>query len=274
MSYNNYPKADWNNTKKSNSTINKPAFNFFRENFIPPSELPSSIFKSKWGKVLKEQLYGDTRETILIVANVILENGTKLYDISMEDSTYASSWEGFYGKGIIYIYSDDRTNVYREVFIKETVIEAEKPKPIKKEHGWFEYGYGPIAKLVETIAGDEGVQKFIKWEENFTESTRIYLTYKAPLTSDIFRISEAINGVTLEGNIKLSTEERVKRLKDGITGIVTLWTGGAYGAMKSYTDSLADHLIDEHVGNEDVKNGLKEGKKQLWKELDKTYKKK
>jgi len=240
-------------------------------------ELPSSRFIDKWREHMTKDSDHFINANVVIIAQVFQKNGNKLFDISLEDNTRLPYWDGFKGKkGVVYVYADDRYDVYREVFVEDYVKTAKKPtKPVKKKiPGWFSHGDGPFARIAYEIGGEQAVQDFIKWEDDFTEDVRVYLTYKAPLSSDVIKISEAINGETLEGGIKLSTKERISKLISGIEGIATLFTGGAYGVIKKYCDSFIDHIIDKNVESENVKKGLKEGKKGLWKELDKRYKKK
>ena len=240
-------------------------------------ELPTSIFTEKWREHSTKGSLHFENANVILIANVILKDGRKLFDISFQDNTKVPYWNGFEGKqGVIYVYADDRSNIYREVFVEEYIKSENKiPEKLAKNiPGWFSYGEGPIARIAYEINGEQGVKDFIKWEESFTESARIYLTYKAPLFSDVIKISEAINGETLEGGIKLEPKERLEKLKSGIEGIITLWTGGAYGVSKCYSDSLIDHLIDENISDNTTKYVIKKGKKEIWKELDKKYKKK
>ena len=166
--------------------------------------------------------------------------------------------------GILYIRADDQKGQFSTWFVKknEKVIQSVKSPP-----GFFQRGVGPLGWLLYQTGGWDEIDAFNRWESGFSESARIYMTYSAPLSSDVFRISEAITGHSIEGNEAFSNEERVEKFISGIKGIVGLAGSSEIEFLCGFLDQFVDYLI-EKIDNETVRNDVKAVKEFLKDKFD------
>ena len=155
--------------------------------------------------------------------------------------------------GILYIYVNDQIGKYSTWFTKksEKAIQSVKSPP-----GFFQRGVGPLGWLLYQIGGWSEIDAFNRWESAFSESARMYITYSAPLSSDVFKIAEAINGHSVEGNKSFSKEERVEKFVSGIKGIVSLAGSSEIEFLCGFLDQFVDYLI-EKIDDEGMRNEVK-----------------
>jgi hypothetical protein len=175
------------------------------------------------------------------------EGRAKLFEYKFGKTDWSKNYN--HGQaGVLYIYADDRNGSFIPTFVPEVVVTGAKPAP-----GWFQDGVGPLGRIAYELGGYQGIIDLKNWEERFSEASRIYFTYDAPLSSDIFSIAEGLTGKAISGGGTFTNAERAMKVVEGLKGIADLATGGVGGALYAYFSSAVDYYIDNYLTGETQK---------------------
>jgi len=158
--------------------------------------------------------------------------------------------------GTLYICADNRKMCFSSWFVKNKPVTSVAPMLAP---GFLDRGVGPFGWILYQIGGWQKIAAFKRWESQFEENARVYLTYSAPLSSDVFRIAEAITGESIEGGKKFTDEERVEKFISGVKGIIELAGSTEAEFLGQFLDQFIDYLIDR-VEDEHIRKTLKDAK--------------
>lgn len=172
-----------------------------------------------------------------------------------------ADWANNYNRGsagLLYMYADDRNGAFSVCFVPEVVIVGDKPPP-----GWFQDGVGPLGRIAYELGGEAGINDLKRWEADFSESARLFITYDAPLSSDMFSIAEGLTGRAIEGRQTFSDSERAQKIVEGLKGIAELVTGEEAGELLyAFISSAVDYFIEHNLAGE-TKAIVSEAKKDF-----------
>jgi len=195
------------------------------------------------------------------------------YDVDDWDSDGEKAYRNPYGEnnytdwiftrrdgstGTLLIYANDQTGVFKSVFVDDGMGTSSSTKA---SPGLFDYGSGPLGWILYQMGGWDEIDNFARWESEFSELARIYITYSAPLSSDVFSIGEGVTGESIEGYKTFTNAERAEKILKGIVGITELSGKSAAEFVKDLFDKLLDYII-EKIADADLRKKLQDIKKQ------------